>query len=62
MMPVDMLAKNIISINLPWIEPANVICTNMTADQKNDVDNTILFLTEDTNQPANYSNDTIKRW
>lgn len=62
MMPVDMLAQNIISLNLPWIEPANVICTNMTADQKNDVDNTILFLTEATNQPANYSNDTIKRW
>ena len=62
MMPVDMLAKIIISLNLPWIEPANVICTNMTADQKNDVDNTILFLTEVTNQPANYSNDTIKRW
>lgn len=61
-MPVDMLAQNIISLNLPWIEPANVICTNMTADQKNDVDNTILFLTEATNQPANYSNDTIKRW
>lgn len=62
MMPVDMLAQNIINLKLPWIKPANVICNNMTADQKNDVDGTILFLTEVTNQPANYSNDTIKRW
>lgn len=62
MMPVDMLAQNIINLKLPWIKPANVICNNMTADQKNDVDDTILFLTEVTNQPANYSNDTIKRW
>ena len=62
MMPVDMMAQNIINLKLPWIKPANVICNNMTADQKNDVDDTILFLTEVTNQPANYSNDTIKRW
>lgn len=61
-MPVDLLAQNIISLNLPWIDPANVICTNMTIDQKNDVDNTILFLTEVTNQPTSYSNDTFKRW
>lgn len=62
MMPVDLLAQNIISLNLRWINPANVICTNMNDDQKNDVDDTILFLTEATNQPVSHSNDQIKRW
>lgn len=62
MMPVDMLAQNIISLKLQWINPANVICTNMNDDQKNDVDDTILFLTEAINQPVAHSNDQIKRW
>ena len=57
-----MLAQNIISLKLQWINPANVICTNMDDDQKNDVDDTILFLTEAINQPVAHSNDQIKRW
>ena len=57
-----MLAQNIISLKLQWINPANVICTNMNDDQKNDVDDTILFLTEAINQPVAHSNDQIKRW
>lgn len=34
----------------------------MTDGQKNDVDDTILFLSEVTNQPANHANDIFKRW
>lgn len=62
MMPVDELAKNIKKLQLNWINPENIICTNMTEGQKNDVDDTILFLSEITNQPTNHANDIFKRW
>lgn len=62
MMPVDLLAIDIKSLHLSWINQDNIICTNMTEGEKNDVKNTILFLTEAANQPANHANDNFKRW
>ena len=43
MMPVDELAEHIKKLQLNWINPENIICTNMTDGQKNDVNDTILF-------------------
>lgn len=62
MMPVNELAEHIKKLQLNWINPENIICTNMTDGQKNDVNNTIIFLSEVTNQPANHANDIFKRW
>lgn len=62
MMPVDELAEHIKKLQLNWINPENIICTNMTDGQKNDVNDTILFLSEVTNQPTNHANDIFKRW
>lgn len=62
MMPVDELAESIRKLQLYWINPENIICSNLTDGQKNDVDDTILFLSEVTNQPADHANDIFKRW
>ncbi|MCT6888767.1 MAG: DUF806 family protein [Lactobacillus sp.] len=62
MMPVDELAADIKTLQLNWVQPQNIICTNMTDGAKNDVNNTILFLSEVTNQPANHANDFFKGW
>lgn len=61
-LPVDQLRDDILALNLPWITPDNIVCSNLSLDQMNDTDNTIIFITEASNQPASWANAKIGRW
>lgn len=61
-LPVDELRDNILELNLQWVAPDNVVCSNLSLEQMNDTNNTIVFITEASNQPANWANAKIGRW
>lgn len=61
-LPVDELRDDILALNLPWVIPDNIVCSNLSSQQMNDIDNTIVFITEAGNQPAIYANNQIVRW
>lgn len=61
-LPVDELRDDILALNLSWLAPDNIVCSNLSLEQMNDVDNTIIFITEASNQPINWANAKIGRW
>jgi hypothetical protein len=61
-LPVDELRDDILSLNLTWVKPDNVVCSNLSSEQMNDTDNTIIFITEAGNQPTVWANNQIVRW
>jgi hypothetical protein len=61
-LPVDELRDDILALNLQWVAPDNVVCSNLSSEQMNDVDNTIVFITEASNQPTVWANNQIVRW
>lgn len=61
-LPVDELRDDILELNLSWVLPDNIVCSNLSASQMNNTDNTIVFITEAGNQPTVWANNQIVRW